>query len=101
MGKLSNDDTKRVAQLAKLQLTKEETDKFTKQLTSVLSYMDELEAVDVKGVEPTAQVTGLTNVLREDTTDPTKCLTQDEALSGTENTQNGYFSVKAILDKNI
>lgn len=100
MGKLSTEDTQRVADLAKLQLTKAETDKFTKQLSMVLAHMDELEEVDVKGVEPTAQVEdGLTNVLGEDITDPTRCLTQEEALSGTENTQNGYFRVRPILDR--
>lgn len=99
MGKLSTDDTKHVAELAKLQLTSSEIERFTKQLSSVLGYIEELEEVDVEDVKPTAQVTGLENILRSDEIKVENCLTQDEATSGTDATQNGYFKVKGILSK--
>lgn len=99
MAKLSSNDTKHVAKLAKLELTEEETKKFQKQLSSVLDYIDELDEVDTKNIEPTSQTTGLTNVLREDKIDAIRILTLDEALSGKDDTQNGLFVVPQIIKK--
>ncbi|HSX48653.1 MAG TPA: Asp-tRNA(Asn)/Glu-tRNA(Gln) amidotransferase subunit GatC [Candidatus Saccharimonadales bacterium] len=99
MTKLTKKDTLHVSKLAKLDLTDREIDKFTTQLSNVLDHVSELSKVNTDSVEATAQTTGLTNVLREDEIDVTNCLTQDEALSGTENTDNGFIATKAILSK--
>jgi aspartyl-tRNA(Asn)/glutamyl-tRNA(Gln) amidotransferase subunit C len=100
MAKLSSSDTKHVAALAKLTLTPKEITKFTQQLSGILDYISELNEVDTKNVEPTAQTTNLTNITRPDEAKGANCLTQDEALSGTENVQNGFFVVPQILNKN-
>lgn len=84
-----------VAKLANLILTEDETKKFEKQLAEVLSYIEKLNEVDVTGVEPTSQVTGLENITREDIVAPS--LTQDEALSNATSEQNNLFKVKGIL----
>jgi len=98
MGKLSVGDVRRVAGLAKLGLSAGEVKKFQQQLVEVLDYMKELGEVEVGGVEPTAQTTGLTNVMRGDEV-VNEGLSQEEALSGTERGENGYFVVEAVLDK--
>lgn len=67
MPALSHDDVRHIAKLARLELSEEEVAQFATQLTSIVGYLDMLQEVDTKGVEPTAQVTGLTNSLREDT----------------------------------
>ena len=84
-----------VAKLANLPLTAEETTKFEKQLAEVLTYIEKLNEVDVTGVEPTSQVTGLENVTRTDTVAPS--LPQDDALSNAASQQNNLFQVKGIL----
>ena len=99
MTKLTKKDTLHVSKLAKLDLTEKEVEKFTTQLSNVLGHISELSKVDTDGIEPTAQTTGLTNVLRNDEIDVTNCLTQDEALSGTENTDNGFITTKVIISK--
>ncbi|MFC1749049.1 Asp-tRNA(Asn)/Glu-tRNA(Gln) amidotransferase subunit GatC [Pseudomonadota bacterium] len=66
---LSEEDTKHIAKLARLGLSEEEVKKFSGQLTDILGYMELLNEVDVEGVEPTSQVTGLMNVKREDKID--------------------------------
>ena len=66
MADLSHDDVRHIAKLARLNLSDEEVEKFAKELTSILKYVDKLQEVDTKDVEPTAQVTGLTNAFRED-----------------------------------
>jgi aspartyl-tRNA(Asn)/glutamyl-tRNA(Gln) amidotransferase subunit C len=89
-------DVLHIAKLANLSLTETEEKKFEKQLSDVLQYIDKLNEIETKDVEPTSQVTGLENVLREDTTSPS--LPQDAVLSNTKAQHNGFFQVKGILD---
>jgi len=66
MGKLSRDDVLKMANLARLELTESEIDGYIDELSSILQYVDMLQGVDVDGLEPTNQVTGLVNVTRPD-----------------------------------
>ena len=97
---LTKKDVKHVAGLANLKLTADEVEKFSGQLSEVLNYIEELKKVDTSDVEPTSQTTGLENITRKDDRQPQRDLTQSSALSGTEETYNGYFSVPGILEKN-
>jgi len=99
MNELTKVQTLHVAKLANLKLTDNEINKFSIQLSEVLNFIDELKKVDTKNIEPTSQTTGLTNVKRKDKVDETRILTKEEALSGTDNIQNGYFVVPQIIKK--
>ena len=98
MTHLTTDEVAHVALLANLPLSKEELEKFKDQLSPVISYIDELSEVDTDDVPPTSQTTGLENVMREDEIDVTRILSQEQALSGTEKTHNGYFVVDMVLE---
>lgn len=98
MTKLTNEEILHVAKLAKLELTDAEIEKFAPQLSKVLDYFSELSEVDTKDIEPTSQTTGLENIKREDKITNNESLTQEEALSGTDNIYKGYFKVKAVLE---
>jgi len=87
---------KHVALLANLKLSQKEIKKFQKQLSEILDYVNILNKLDTKGIEPTSQVTGLENVFRKDK--PTPSLSQKEALSGAKEKHNNFFKVKAIFD---
>jgi len=63
---LSKKDVEHIALLARLGLTEAEKEKFAQQLSSILEYVEQLKEVNTDGVEPTAQVTGLENVMRAD-----------------------------------
>ncbi len=89
-------DVAKVAKLANLSLTKEEKEKFEKQLSETLDYVNQLKEIDTNGVEPTSQVTGLENVVRNDEAIPS--FSQEESLSNTKNKHNGFFKIKVILD---
>ncbi|MDP3954887.1 MAG: Asp-tRNA(Asn)/Glu-tRNA(Gln) amidotransferase subunit GatC [bacterium] len=93
--KLTQEEVKHVAKLAKLTLTDEEVGKFQQQLSNVLEYVEVLGKVNTDEVEPTSQVTGIQNAVREDKSAPS--LTQGEALSGAKNKEKGMFKVKAIF----
>lgn len=77
--KLSKEQVEHVARLARLGLTPKEVEKFQTQMSSILDYVEQLNEVDTSGVELTAQVTGLTNVMREDAVAP-KALADPEEL---------------------
>ena len=67
--KLSAEEVKKIAKLAKLELTDAEVDKFAGQLSGILSHADMLSEVNTDGVEPIAQITGLQNVSFADEVD--------------------------------
>jgi aspartyl-tRNA(Asn)/glutamyl-tRNA(Gln) amidotransferase subunit C len=66
MAKLTRDDVLKLAQLARLELSDAEVEEYTQEMSEILQYVEQLAGVDVKGLKPTNQVTGLTNVMRED-----------------------------------
>lgn len=63
---LSIEEVKKIAQLARIELTPEEEKRHAETISAVLEYMTILNEVDTTGVEPTFQVTGLEGVVRED-----------------------------------
>lgn len=67
---LSKNTIRHIANLAKLQLSREEEDLFARQLGDVLDSMNVLEELDTDDVAPTNQVTGLRNVFRDDVVRP-------------------------------
>lgn len=66
MAKLTRDDVLKLARLAQLDVTDNEVEEYRRELSEILQYVEQLGSVDVKGLKPTNQVTGLTNVMRED-----------------------------------
>ena len=66
MADLSRDDVLKLAALARLDLTDGEVDEFSHELTEILHYVEQLQSVNVEGLSPTNQVTGLVNVMRHD-----------------------------------
>jgi aspartyl-tRNA(Asn)/glutamyl-tRNA(Gln) amidotransferase subunit C len=66
MSKLSIEQIEHIARLSRLELSDDEKKLYSEQLSSVLDYVDQLSEVDTEGVEPTANITGLKNIWRED-----------------------------------
>ncbi len=66
MADLTRDDILKLAQLARLQLTTDEVAEYQRELVAILQYVEQLDDIDVTGLEPTSQVTGLVNVSRPD-----------------------------------
>jgi aspartyl-tRNA(Asn)/glutamyl-tRNA(Gln) amidotransferase subunit C len=60
--KLTHEEVRHIAKLAKLRLSEEEVEKFSSQLSDILSYTEMLGEVDTDGIEPIAQITGLQNI---------------------------------------
>lgn len=86
----------RLAQLARLQLTDEEVEEFTGELSEILQYVELLDGVDVNGLPPTNQVTGLVNVTREDVVEDYGYQAED-LHRNLPAEQNGHIKVKRML----
>lgn len=95
--KLTKAEVLHVAELSNLKLTDVEIKKFTPQLSKIIEFVATLSEVDTENIKPTSQTTGLVNVTREDKVIGENILGQEEALSGTDNFQNGMIKVPAIL----
>ena len=92
---ISKQEVEHVAKLARLEITEGEKDTLSKQLSSILTYIEELKSWDTTGVEPTATVQEQTNVLREDR--PRPSLPVEQAVMNAPDSAGGYFRVPKIL----
>jgi len=93
--KLSKEEVRHVASLARLDLTGEEIERFATQLNEVLQAAGKLQQLDTEEVEPTVHVVPVKNVLRKD--EVTESLPDDQVLANAPDRQDGYFRVPRIL----
>ena len=96
MSTFSDDDIVKLAHLSRLKLTKEEVAKYKKELSAIVGYVERLQDVDLEDYEPTSQVTGLTNVVREDT-EINYGATPDALLANAPQTEDHQFKVKRMV----
>lgn len=97
--KLSKDDILKLAKLSRLNLTNDEVERFQEELSSILDYVEQLDAVDVAGLNPTYQVTGLTsqdeNATRED--EVTTQINHDELMKNVPAADGRHIRVKRMV----
>ncbi|MDD2709148.1 MAG: Asp-tRNA(Asn)/Glu-tRNA(Gln) amidotransferase subunit GatC [Verrucomicrobiae bacterium] len=89
-------DVRYVAQLARLNLSPDEAERFQAQLEQVLAYVEQLEQLDVKGIEPTAHAVPRSNVFRAD--EESSSLPVDEALGNAPQRLNNLFRVPKVVE---
>jgi aspartyl-tRNA(Asn)/glutamyl-tRNA(Gln) amidotransferase subunit C len=97
MTKLSREDVLKLARLSRLRLTDDEVDKFMTELSAILDYVAHLETADVTGLEPTYQVTGLTNVTRPDVIKDYGGVTQKDLLKNVPHMQDDLIKVGRMI----
>jgi aspartyl-tRNA(Asn)/glutamyl-tRNA(Gln) amidotransferase subunit C len=93
---LTKEEIQHIAELSRLDLSAEEIEKYRNQLGSILDYVKMLDEVKVSDVIPTAQVSGLMDVFREDEVKPWNEQESEAALSQSER-ENGNVKVKRVL----
>lgn len=92
---LSAEDVAHVAKLALLDISDNEVATFTEQLRGVIETAQQMNEVDLDGVEPTHHPLGLRNVMRPD--EPTPSLDREEVLAQAPATEQGRFRVPPAL----
>lgn len=96
MAELTQEDIQYLGRLAKIQLSASDVKRMQTELTSVLAYVKKLQAVDTKNIEPTSQVTGLTDVWRKDVAAEAK-LAREDLLKNAPQVRDGYIEVKRVI----
>ena len=96
MSSLSQEDVKRIAELARLELTNDELDLFTRQLGDILTYVEQIRSLDTTGVAPTSQVLNRP-IDRDDVPDAT--LSRPELLGNAPDSalEAGLFKVPRVM----
>jgi len=94
--KITKEEVKYVAQLARLEFDQGETDMFTMQLSDILNYIDQLNQVDTDGVQPMTHAMDLHNAFREDVVIPS--LTNEMALGNAAEIRGSSFRVPKVIE---
>ncbi len=98
MSSISKEQVEHIAKLARMGLTDEEKEKFTKELSSILNYVDKLNKVDTSKAEPIKQITGLENIVREDITEKHDKTIRDKLIKQAPKVKGAHIQVPKILD---
>jgi len=93
---LTRETVENIAELAKLQLTEDEIERYREQLSAILDYADMLNGLDTDDIPPTASVLPVINAFREDIVYPG--LPIEKALHSAPKAEANQFSVDAVLD---
>ena len=94
---LSREEILKISELAHIKLADDEIEKFRDQMSSVLEYVGQLSDVDVKGIEPAAHISGVSNVLRDDVVLPADRTTRDALLEEAPEREGDLIKVKAVF----
>lgn len=98
MEKLDLEKVRHIAKLSRLELTNKEEEKFAEQLSSVLDYVGQLQEVKTENIEPTANVTGLSNIMREDGIKESG-VTYDDIAKNAPEFRDGNFVVPGVFEE--
>ena len=96
MTTITLDDVKYIAELSKIAVTDEQAQRLRAELDTILGYVKKLDTLDVSGIEPTYQVTGLTNIMREDEIINYN-LTREQLLQNAPEQQEHQIKVPKVL----
>lgn len=93
--KLTPEEVKAIAELAKLELSEDEIALYSTQLSACLNYFERLQELDTSHIAPTASVLPLNNVFRAD--EPAQPLTPAEVVANAPDSSDDQFRVSAVL----
>jgi aspartyl-tRNA(Asn)/glutamyl-tRNA(Gln) amidotransferase subunit C len=85
-----------VAHLARLEISEKDREKFTAQLNDILIYIDKLNELDTKGVEPMSHAISVTNAFREDTV--VDSIGTQQTLANAPDARGEFFRVPKVID---
>lgn len=91
-------EVKYIADLASLKLSEDEVEKFSKQLSEILDYVEKLDELDTEEIVPTAYTIPVKNVLRDDEIE--ESLELQKVLKNAPESKDNQFRVPKIMDEN-
>ncbi|MGB4758788.1 MAG: Asp-tRNA(Asn)/Glu-tRNA(Gln) amidotransferase subunit GatC [Candidatus Saccharimonadales bacterium] len=96
MADITRDDVLKLARLTRISLSDDEIAEFQNEFAEILKYVEQLNGVDISSEKPTTQVTGLTNVMREDVVKDYGYTAKD-LLKNAPDTQGDLLKVKRMI----
>jgi len=94
---ISKEEVQHIAKLARLGLTEKEIERFQKELSSILNYIEKLKEVDISEAEPTSHSIEVKNVMRDDEARNGEPGVRKKIMELAPETKEGYLKVKSIL----
>lgn len=94
---LSKKEVQHIAKLARLGLREKEIEKFQKELSLILDYVEKLKEVDIEGVEPTSHSILVENVMRKDEEGKKQITINKKLMELAPETKDGYLKVKSVF----
>jgi aspartyl-tRNA(Asn)/glutamyl-tRNA(Gln) amidotransferase subunit C len=95
MGRITPDDVRKVAKLARLDLEEAKITTYANQLERILDYVSHLESIDTEGVPPTTRAVEVVNVTRADAVEATEV--REDLLNLAPQREGDFFRVPRIL----
>jgi len=95
MSKIGTTETLRIAKLARIGLDDQQAEHMAGELQRIVTFVEQLQQVDVDDTQPTDQVTGLVDVWREDVVKPS--MPREQLLANAPEQKDGYIVVKRVL----
>ncbi|MEM6503742.1 MAG: Asp-tRNA(Asn)/Glu-tRNA(Gln) amidotransferase subunit GatC [Cyanobacteria bacterium P01_C01_bin.89] len=93
---MSLDEVRKVALLSRIALTDDEEERFAAQLNDILDYVEQLNELDVEGVEPTTRAIDVSNVMRQDAHSAYE--NREGLLNNAPDRDEDFFKVPKILN---
>ena len=95
MSKITSNDVRKVAKLARLEIPDDQVETYTRQLEKILAYVTQLEEVETDDVPPTTRAVEVVNVVREDSVKTSNM--REELLNQAPQREGNFFRVPKIL----
>lgn len=94
---LTKPQVQHIANLARIKLTPNDLERYSKELSAILDYVNQLDKIDTVNVQPLSQVAGLKNVYQEDCSQKEQFLSQAQVLDNAPEKESGFFRVKSVF----
>ena len=94
---LSKDEVKKIANLARLEIDDKESERYSKELSDILGFVEKLNESDTDGIEPIAHITGAKNVIREDKVVEYDDNTKSNIIDNFPKKKDRFDKVKAVF----
>lgn len=96
MADVTNERIKKIADSVRIEISDEEAEKYTDEISSIIGYANILSELNTDDVEPTTHGIVLGNVLRKD--EPKQLIKQEDALQNAPDQEDGHFKVPSIME---
>ncbi len=93
----SEEEVKKIASLARIEIGEEETGKYSTELSDILGFVEKLNEVDTEGIEPIAHITGAKNVTREDKVIEASVDNKNVIINNFPEKKDRFDKVKAVF----